>query len=239
LNYKTLIKITVFLNKRLTLISSFQDAFEEYSKKNFKNAYSLFDTHLDTLTQDSNLLQQKNIIYINLEKYELMIDYLQKILSLNPHDVEILLRTGKCYQILGKIEQATQCFEQILSIQSSNSSALRHLVLIFINLGKYEQALDYLEKILSDNPTDFEMIYFKAIILEKLGQSTESVNYYLKSLKISSTDVPELKSISIHMVHLLGKDIAMPIFKHLLEDNTENVLALEGMKSLSNPVYEY
>jgi tetratricopeptide (TPR) repeat protein len=227
-----------FSNKKLNYISSINQAFEEYSKKNFKNAYSLFDTHLDTLTQDSNLLQQKNMIYINLEKYELILDYLEKILSVNPRDVEILLRKCKCYQILNKMEQAIQCFEQILSIQSSNLSALRYLVLIFINLGKYEQALDYLEKILSDNPTDFEMIYFKAIILEKLGQSAESVNNYLKSLKISSTNVPELQSISLHMVHLLGKDISMPIFKRLLENNPDNVLALEGMKNLSNPVYE-
>ena len=108
-----------------------------------------------------------------------------------------------------------------------------------INLEKYQEALDNLNEILSDNPSDFEMIYFKAIILEKLGQSAESVNYYLKSLKISSTDVPELQSISLHMVQLLGKDIAMPIFKNLLENNPDNILALEGMKRLSNPVYEY
>ena len=111
--------------------------------------------------------------------------------------------------------------------------------MILINLEKYDQALGNLDHILSENPDDLEMNYFKAIILEKLGQSTESVNYYLKSLKISSTDVTELQSISLHMVQLLGKDIAMPIFKNLLENNPDNILALEGMKRLSNPVYEY
>ena len=77
------------------MIFSFQEAFEEYSKKNFKHVYSLFDTHLDTLTQDSNLLQQKNIICINLEKYEIILEYLEKILSTNPQDIEILTRKGK------------------------------------------------------------------------------------------------------------------------------------------------
>ena len=221
------------------MIFSFQEAFEEYSKKNFKHVYSLFDTHLDTLTQDSNLLQQKNIICINLEKYEIILEYLEKILSTNPQDIEILIRKGKCHQILGKMEQAIDCFETVLSIQPSNSSALRYLVLILINLEKYDQALSNLDHILSENPDDLEMIYFKAIILEKLGQFTESVNYYLKSLKISSTDAPELQSISLHMVQLLGKDIAMPIFKNLLENNSDNILALEGMKRLSNSVYEY
>ena len=111
--------------------------------------------------------------------------------------------------------------------------------MILINLEKYDQALGNLDHLLSENPDDLEMNYFKAIILEKLGQSAESVNYYLKSLKISSTDVPELQSISLHMVQLLGKDIAMPIFKNLLENNPDNILALEGMKRLSNSVYEY
>ena len=137
------------------------------------------------------------------------------------------------------MEQAIDCFETVLSIQPSNSSALRYLVLILINLEKYDQALGNLDHLLSENPDDLEMNYFKAIILEKLGQSAESVNYYLKSLKISSTDVPELQSISLHMVQLLGKEIAMPIFKNLLENNPDNILALEGMKRLSNPVYEY
>ena len=221
------------------MITSFQKAFEEYSKKNFKNSYSLFDKSLETLSQDSNLLQEKNMIYINLEKYELMLSYLDKILNINSNDIEILIRKGMCYQMLGKMEQAMEYFEQVLSIESSNSSALRHLVLILINLKKYEKALSNLDQILSKNPIDFEMIYFKAIILEIQGKSAESVNHYLKSIKISSSDVPELQSISLHMVRLLGKEIAMPIFKHLLEHNPDNVLALDGMKTFSNPVYEY
>ena len=221
------------------MITSFQKAFEEYSKKNFKNSYSLFDIYLETLTQDSNLLQEKNMIYINLEKYELILSYLDKILNINSNDIEILIRKGMCYQMLDKMEQAMECFEQVLSIQPSNFSALRYLVLIFINLKKYEKALSNLDQILSENPIDFEMIYFKAIILEKLGQSTESVNNYLKSLKITSNDVSELQSISLHLTRLLGKEIATPIFKQILENNPDNVLALAGMKTFSNSVYEY
>ena len=218
---------------------SLQKAFEEYSKNNFQNSYSLFDESLETLTQDSNLLQEKNMIYINLEKYELILSYLDKILNINSNDVEILIRMGRCNQMLGKMEQAMDCFEKVLSIQPSNSFALRYLVLIFINLKKYEKALSNLDQILYENPIDFEMIYFKAIILEIQGKSAESVNYYLKSIKISSSDIPELQSISLHMVRLLGKEIAIPIFKHLLENNSDNVLALDGMKTFSNPVYEY
>ena len=223
----------------MTLTPSLQKAFEEYSKNNFQNSYSLFDESLETLTQDSNLLQEKNMIYINLEKYELILSYLDKILNINSNDVEILIRMGRCNQMLGKMEQAMDCFEKVLSIQPSNSFALRYLVLIFINLKKYEKALSNLDQILYENPIDFEMIYFKAIILEIQGKSAESVNYYLKSIQISSSDVPELQSISLHMVRLLGKEIAMPIFKHLLENNSDNVLALDGMKTFSNPVYEY
>ena len=219
--------------------SSVNQALEEYSKKNFQNSYLLLDSSLDTLTQDSNLLQEKNIICINLEKYEFILEHLEKILSTNPQDIEILIRKGKCYQILGKTEQAINCFEGVLSIQPLNSSALRYLVLILINLEKYDEALDNLDHILSKNPDDLEMTYFKAIVLEKLGQSAESVNNYLKSLKISSMDISELQSISLHMVQLLGKEIATPIFKHLLEDNPNDVLALEGMKILSNSIYEY
>jgi len=234
-----LININLFLNKRLNYTSSINQAFEEYLNKNLQNSYSLFDESLETLTQDSNLLQEKNMIYINLEKYELMLSYLDKILNINSNDIEILIRMGRCNQMLGKMEHATECFEKVLSIQPSNSFALRYLVLIFINLKKYEKALSNLDQILSENPIDFEMIYFKAIILEIQGKSAESVNYYLKSIQISSSDVPELQSISLHMVRLLGKEIAMPIFKHLLENNSDNVLALDGMKTFSNPVYDY
>ena len=234
-----MININLFLNKRLNYTSSINQAFEEYLNKNLQNSYSLFDESLETLTQDSNLLQEKNMIYINLEKYELMLSYLDKILNINSNDIEILIRMGRCNQMLGKMEHATECFEKVLSIQPSNSFALRYLVLIFINLKKYEKALSNLDQILYENPIDFEMIYFKAIILEIQGKSAESVNYYLKSIKISSSDIPELQSISLHMVRLLGKEIAIPIFKHLLENNSDNVLALDGMKTFSNPAYEY
>ena len=234
-----MINIDLFLNGRLNYTSSINQAFEEYLNKNLQNSYSLFDESLETLAHDSNLLQEKNMIYINLEKYELMLFYLDKILNINSNDVEILIRMGRCNQMLGKLEKAMECFEKVLSIQPSNSFVLRHLVLIFINLEKYEKALSNLDQILSENPVDFEMIYFKAIILEIQGKSTESVNCYLKSIQISSSDVSELQSISLHMARLLGKEIAIPIFKHLLEHNSDNVLALDGMKTFSNPVYEY
>ena len=223
----------------MNFTSSINQAYEQYLKNNFQNSYSLFDEVLETSISDSNLLQEKNMIYINLEKYELMVSYLDKILNINSNDVEILIRIGRCNQMLGKLEKAMEYFEKILSIQPSNSFVLRYLVLIFINLEKYDKALFYLDQILSENHVDFEMIYFKAIIFEIQGKSAESVNYYLKSIKISSSDVPELQSISLHMVRLLGKEIAIPIFKHLLEHNSNNVLALDGMKIFSNPVYEY
>ena len=220
-------------------ISSFKHAFEEYSKKNFENSYTIFDNSLETLTHDSNMLQEKYIIFINLEKYEDALVYLDQILSINPNDVEILIRKGKSCQMLGKMEQAMECFERVLSLQPSNFSALRNLVLVFINLEKYEGALTHLEKILFENPNDFEMIYFKGIILEQLGQFAESVNYYLKSLQIPINDTSVLQSISLHMVRLLGKEIAVPIFKNLLENNSNDILALDGMKTFSNPVYNY
>ncbi len=221
------------------MISSFQEAFEEYSKKNFKNSYSLFDTSLETLTQDSNMLKDKFMIFINLEKYEEALVYLNQILSINPNDVEILIRKGKCYQMLNKMEQAVECFESVLSIQPSNLYALRNMVLILINMKKYEDALNYLDRIFFENSDDFEMIYFKGIILEQLGQFTDAINYYLKSLNISVSDTSVLQNISLHMVHLLGKDIAIPIFKNLLEKDPNDVLALSGMETFSNSIYDY
>ena len=59
------------------------------------------------------MLQEKYIIFINLEKYEDALVYLDQILSINPNDVEILIRKGKSCQMLGKMEQAMECFERV------------------------------------------------------------------------------------------------------------------------------
>lgn len=218
---------------------SFQEAFEEYLKKNFENAYSLFDNSLETMTRDSNILKDNSMIFINLDKYVEALVYLNQILSVNPNDVEILIRKGKCCQILDETEQAIECFQCVLSLQPSNLSALRNMVFIFINMGKYKDALNYLDKILFENSDDFEMMYFKGVVLEQLGQFPESINHYLKSLNISINNEPLLKNISLHMVHLLGKEISYPIFENLLEKDPNNVLAKSGIETLSNPIYDY
>ncbi len=164
----------------MSTVSSFQQAYEEYSKQNFQKSYSLFDKSIETLRQDSVMLQERNMIFINLEKYEEALIYLDKILIINPNDVEILIRKGKSCEILGKTEQAIECFNHILSIQ------------------------------------------------------------YLKSLKITSNDTDVLQNVSLHMVHLLGKEHAVPIFKSLIENDPNDILAQNGLKIFStNPIYDY
>ena len=224
----------------MSTVSSFQQAYEEYSKQNFQKSYSLFDEYLETLRQDSVMLQERDMIFINLEKYEEALIYLDKILIISPNDVEILIRKGKSCEILGKTERAIEYFNRILSIQPSNVHASRSKAIILINQEKYEEALIYLDQILLTNSNNFEMMYFKGIVLEQMGQYAQSVNYYLKSLKITSSDTSVLQSISLHIVHLLGKEHAVPIFKSLIENDPNDILAQNGLKAFStNPIYDY
>ena len=224
----------------MSTVSSFQQAYEEYSKQNFQKSYSLFDKSLETLKQDSVMLQERNMIFINLEKYEEALIYLDKILIINPNDVEILIRKGKSCEILGKTEQAIECFNHILSIQPSNVDALRSKAIVFINKEKYEDAMVNLDQILLTDPNDFETMYFKGIVLEQLGHLAQAVNYYLKSLKITSNDTDVLQNVSLHMVHLLGKEHAVPIFKSLIENDPNDILAQNGLKIFStNRIYDY
>ena len=224
----------------MSSISSFQQAYEEYSKQNFQKSYSLFDEYLETLRQDSVMLQERDMIFINLKKYEEALIYLDKILIINPDDIEILIRKGKSCEALGKTEHAIECFNHILSIQSSNVDALRSKAIIFINQEKYEDAMTNLDQILLTNPADFDVMYFKGIVLEQQGQHAQAVNYYLKSLKITSNDTSVLQSISLHIVHLLGKEHAVPIFKSIIESDPNDILAQNGLKIFStNPIYDY
>ena len=105
----------------MSSISSFQQAYEEYSKQNFQKSYSLFDEYLETLRQDSVMLQERGMIFINLEKYEEALIYLDKILIINPDDIEILIRKGKSCEALGKTEHAIECFNHI-SIENRDST---------------------------------------------------------------------------------------------------------------------
>ena len=223
----------------MSSVSSFQQACEEYSKQNFQKSYSLFDKSLETLKQDSAMLQERDMIFINLEKYEEALIYLDKILIINPNDIEILIRKGKSCETLGKTEQAIECFNQVLSIKPSSVDALRGIAIIFINQEKYEEAMVNLDQILLSDPNDFEIMYFKGIVLEQLGRNAQAVNYYLKSLKITSNDTSVLQSISLHLVHLLGKEHALPIFKSLIENDPNDILAQNGMKIFSSPIYDY
>ena len=114
------------------------------------------------------------------------------------------------------------------------------MAIIFINQEKYEEAMVNIDQILLADPNDFEIMYFKGIVLEQLGRNAQAVNYYLKSLKITSNDTSMLQSISLHMVHLLGKEHAVPIFKSLIENDPNDILAQNGLKVFStNPIYDY
>ena len=83
------------------------------------------------------------------------------------------------------------------------------------------------------------MLFFKGLVLEQLEQSSKAIHCYLKSLQITSNDESKLQNISLYLVHLLGKEITLPIFKDLLNYDSNDVIAHHGMKILSDSIYDY
>ena len=125
-------------------------------------------------------------------KYEEAIVYYDKVLAIDPTDLDALLRKGLALDDLGKIDEAILYYDKVIAIDPTDIFALYNKALALDNLGKLDEAISYYDKVLEIDPTDTDALYNKGLILDNLGKLDEAISYYDKVLAIDPNDVGAL-----------------------------------------------
>ena len=130
-------------------------------------------------------------LYIQSNRPDLAIGYLEKALSLNPTHLELLNNMGVVLYRLGKPEEAALRYQEALRIKPDYMEALLNLGNLLRDIGKSDQASAIYERIVLLKPDDFKAWLNLGTISHDRGELLTAMAHYEKALtlKPGSPDV--------------------------------------------------
>jgi tetratricopeptide (TPR) repeat protein len=166
----------------------------------------------------------------------------QRVLDLDPNNVDALLNNGIVLYRLGKHRDARSFFERTLEIDGGNADALTYMCFTLNRLGRREEAQLYYEKVskIKINESNIDALVNKGIALETVGKPDESLYYYHKAADMivneSNIDALVNKGIALDRIGLHERrperhQEAMECFDKALLLNPENTFALYSKAS--------
>ena len=136
---------------------------------------------------------QKARACMNLDEYDLALDYLNKVLDYNCENFDTLNEIGLCYYFSENYDKAYHYFNNLLKIQPDNVEVLINISGCYLELGDFDLAMEYADKALDKNPDNLLGLARKFhIYMEN--------NDYSSALKIINKCI-ELESILPSLIH--------------------------------------
>ena len=137
---------------------------------------------------DSRSEEKKNIVDLvakmnechNLEKWDFLLDYCNKVISIDPGFQLAYLRRSTAYGNLGKLELAIEDCETVMKMNPDNPDAYYNAAVASLMLRRYEKAIDYFKLAISHKIAHSdEVLLTLAGVYEKIGD-VAGYNEYLQ-----------------------------------------------------------
>lgn len=181
-------------------------------------ARKMFDQALLVDNEETeNILYTITSILQNLNYYDLMIVYMQKLILLEPDFFSHFYDLAYAYEKIGDMENAVKYYELYLHEEPFSDSAWYNLGIIHNKLGNFNEALAAYDYSLAINPQNTFALFNKANILSNEERFGEALDIYLEYLDLEP-DSSEAMTYVGECYEKLGKfDLAKRYFQDAIE----------------------
>ena len=142
-------------------------------------------------TEVETLYNTANNFYDN-QKYDEALQYFDKVLDIDPSNVNALNNKGLALDHLQRYDEALQYFDKALTIDPSSFSALNNKGTALDHLQRYDEALQYFDKALTIDPSSVNALNNKGTALDHLKRYNEALQFYDKALFIDPSSMKAL-----------------------------------------------
>ena len=142
------------------------------------------ETSLTDADYNRNKLFKKGINLMAEEKLEDATEIFERVLRIDPDNVDALLKLGYARFHLDDYGDALKVYDKILDIDVTNAEAWNLKSLVHYEQKQYAKALDAAEKAVESEPTFGMAWYNKACFLSLLNQIPESLEALKRSIEI-------------------------------------------------------
>lgn len=175
--------------KRTVYIQYIQDLYRFFKISPFKNEFEdVFHGKLDLyrsyffkeIIEDHSITRNVAEYLFEKEHFEEALDIFKMMLESQPHDRELLEKTGYCYQKDGNFHEAVQYYLRISLAGEQNMWTLKNLGICYRKVNDYQSALGVYEKAAVLQPDDTTTESLIGYCHLKLGDYQTALKHYFK-----------------------------------------------------------
>ena len=168
---------------------SSQDEYRKLGTPVANKAIEFFDRQQQRGQTSPDLFRRRALALQFLGKFEQAIEDYTNALTMDPDNVETLIRRGQAYfSIGGRNEKAVKDFKAAIKRDRGNDQALFHLANTRFDDGEYQLALRDIRRAIESSPRNVRYYGLYADILRKLGQHTGVIEALDRATLLDSTD---------------------------------------------------
>ena len=170
-----------------------------------------------SMEKTEEILNLQSNSYMYLCEYSKAQEIVDKLLEINPNNIQALLSMLSCLQRTYKYEEALEYADRILDIDPSNFDATLLKSDLLISLERYDEAKEYLDEAYEMNPDFGHVWYIKGQIESKDSNYEEAVKCYKKAIELEPASTAYLYDLGINLLLLGKKDEAKHYLKNILD----------------------
>jgi len=160
----------------------------------YEQAFLLDIKNIDLMFYVSNIHQKSR-------DFEKMIQVMDKVLEVDPQQIDAITEKAFAYDHLGKTDEAIIAYQKALQIRPGEPDLLFNLARLYFFDGDYGNAIDNFEKVLDKNPDDVETIVLLGDAYFSLGEDIK-----IELQEISDSDSIEISHEEIELYEKEAKE---------------------------------
>ncbi|MEL7014768.1 MAG: tetratricopeptide repeat protein [Pseudomonadota bacterium] len=181
----------------------------------FRNALTIDETHLPALQGLVDIAEQNR-------EYQNMFGLLQRLIRLQPDNIEALVKMGNIYLLASDETEAEATAEKALAVDPDNLDAQALKASVFYKVGNRARAVEMAQSILAKEPTNRNAVSLIVADLVRQDRISDALAQINKGLA-TNEDNTLLQLMKIELLGKLGRDKEVDaVFKSLIASNPDD-----------------
>jgi tetratricopeptide (TPR) repeat protein len=150
------------------------------------------------------------------------IDQYQKVVDLDPKDVDSWLMLGRLQKVAQNSVEAEKAYKKVLALDDDNEDALTGLAMVYSDLGDTKQATELLRKVAEKNPSARSLSVL-ASAYEQMKEYALSAETLRKAIEMNAPNAADLKRAMAQNLLLAEKlDDAQKAYQELVAEDPKD-----------------
>jgi protein O-GlcNAc transferase len=216
----------------MNINKTIQSVLEQYRKGDLQSAERLCQKIIRQQPNHAEILYFLGIIYGQLGKHDLAIEYIRKSLQINKNNADAYLALSMALQIKGLTDEAASNGEEAIRLDPNNAVAFGSLGNIFRAKGDPDKAMEYYQRALQIAPNFDEGYSGMGLILQEKGRTDEAVGFYLKAHQLNPDNLVALYGLGTALKEIGQLDEAVRYYQKSLTIFPDSDMAYHNLGTI-------